>query len=223
MRPALSIFSKRSLHKMFENGLTHNQIVLAEKVMPMFGDKFYLTGGTALALLIGHRRSIDFDLASFHQVNSFHIERELLSQGFHIEHVMKSTGDEFSIIIEGIRITFFFFPFKIKPGLIWERVNIKLPNILTLGAMKAYALGRRSKWKDYVDLYFILKYQHSLEEIIVEADKIFSKNFNDKLFREQLCYFNDIDHSEVIEYIESNPSDEEIKKFLESEALNFLI
>jgi hypothetical protein len=208
---------------MFENGLTHNQIVLAEKVMPMFGDKFYLTGGTALALLIGHRRSIDFDLASFHQVNSFHIERGLLSQGFHIEHVMKSTGDEFSIIIEGIRITFFSFPFKIKPELIWERVNIKLPNILTLGAMKAYALGRRSKWKDYVDLYFILKYQHSLEEIIVEADKIFSKNFNDKLFREQLCYFNDIDHSEVIEYIESNPSDEEIKLFLESEALNFLI
>ena len=43
---------------------------------------------------------------------------------------------------------------------------------------------------------------------------------NDKLFREQLCYFNDIDHSEVIEYIDSNPSDEEIKLFLESEALN---
>jgi predicted nucleotidyltransferase component of viral defense system len=205
---------------MFENSLTDNQIVLAEKVMPLFGDNFYLTGGTALALLIGHRRSVDFDLVSFRQVNSFHIERRLLSQGFHIEHVMTLTGDEFSIIIEGIRITFFFFPFKIDPALVWERVNIKLPSILSLGAMKAYALGRRSKWKDYVDLYFILKNQHSLEEIIVEAGKVFSKNFNDKLFREQLCFFNDIDYSELIEYIDSNPSDDEIKSFLESEALN---
>ena len=32
----------------------------------------------------------------------------------------------------------------------------RLPSLLTLAAMKAYALGRRSKWKDYVDLYFLL-------------------------------------------------------------------
>ena len=219
MRPVRSIFSKRSLREMFEICLTDRQLELAGKVMPMFGERFYLSGGTAIALLIGHRRSIDFDLASFHQINPFQIERQLLSSGFSIQHVMKSTGDEFSVIIEEIRITFFFFPFKIKSELIWERNQIKLPDILTLGAMKAYAIGRRSKWKDYVDLYFILKSKLSLEEIIAAADKIFSKNFNDKLFREQLCYFDDIDYSEGIEYVGSSPSDEEIRAFLESEAL----
>ena len=85
--------------------------------------------------------------------------------------------------------------------------------------MKAYALGRQSKWKDYVDVYFILKFKHSLDELIAAADNIFSTSFNDKLFREQLCYFDDMDYSEVVEYIDINPSDSEIKAFLESEVL----
>ena len=38
-----------------------------------------------------------------------------------------------------------------------------MPDLLHLAAMKAYALGRRAKWKDYVDLYFILKDFYSSE------------------------------------------------------------
>ena len=43
--------------------------------------------------------------------------------------------------------------------------NIRLPELIDLAAMKAYALGRRSKWKDYVDLYFILKDYFTIEQI----------------------------------------------------------
>ena len=204
---------------MFENVLTDHQLVLAEKLMPLFRERFYLAGGTAVALLLGHRRSVDFDLASLHPIKPFQIERKLLTHGFSIQHVLTATGDEFSVIIHGIRITFFFFPFQIKQELFWDRFHINLPSILTLGAMKAYALGRRSKWKDYVDLYFILKSQHSLDELIAEANTIFSASFNDKLFREQLCYFDDMDYSEGVEYMDVTPTDDEIKVFLESEAL----
>jgi hypothetical protein len=204
---------------MFENILTDHQLALAEKLIPLFRERFYLAGGTALALLLGHRRSVDFDLACFLPIDPFQIERKLLVHGFSVQHVLTATGDEFSVIIDGIRITFFFFPFRIKPELIWDRLQIKLPDILTLGAMKAYALGRRSKWKDYVDLYFILKSKHSVNELIFASDNIFSTSFNDKLFREQLCYFNDIDYLEEVEYIGVTPTDDEIKYFLESEAL----
>ena len=204
---------------MFENVLTDHQLVLAEKLIPLFRERFYLVGGTAVALLLGHRRSIDFDLASLHPIDPFQIERKLLTHGFSVQHVLTATGDEFSVIIHGIRITFFFFPFQIKQELFWDRFHINLPSILTLGAMKAYALGRRSKWKDYVDLYFILKSQHSVDELIAEANTIFSASFNDKLFREQLCYFDDMDYSEGVEYMDVTPTDDEIKVFLESEAL----
>ena len=204
---------------MFENVLTDHQLVLAGKLMPLFRERFYLVGGTAVALLLGHRRSVDFDLASLHPIKPFQIERKLLTHGFSVQHVLTATGDEFSVIIHGIRITFFFFPFQIKQELFWDRFHINLPSILTLGAMKAYALGRRSKWKDYVDLYFILKSKHSLDELIAEANTIFSASFNDKLFREQLCYFDDMDYSEGVEYMDVTPTDDEIKVFLESEAL----
>ena len=204
---------------MFENVVTDHQLVLAGKLMPLFRERFYLVGGTAVALLLGHRRSIDFDLASLHPIKPFQIERKLLTHGVSVQYVLTATGDEFSVIIHGIRITFFFFPFQIKQELFWDRFHINLPSILTLGAMKAYALGRRSKWKDYVDLYFILKSKHSLDELIAEANTIFSASFNDKLFREQLCYFDDMDYSEGVEYMDVTPTDDEIKVFLESEAL----
>ena len=81
--------------------------------------------------------------------------------------------------------------------------------------MKAYALGGRGKWKDYVDLYFILRDHYSFEEISKRAKKLYKTFFNAKLFREQLAYFTDIDYSESVEYsIADAPSDDMIKKFL---------
>jgi hypothetical protein len=80
---------------MYENVLTQNQMVLAKKLLPVCSD-FYLIGGTALALQIGHRRSIDFDLASYNQIDPFGLERKLLSMGFDIQTVFTATSDEFS-------------------------------------------------------------------------------------------------------------------------------
>jgi hypothetical protein len=48
---------------MHENILTPDQRHLASHLLPGF-NQFYLCGGTAIALQIGHRKSIDFDLAS---------------------------------------------------------------------------------------------------------------------------------------------------------------
>ena len=126
----------------FDNVLTQNQIILAERLLPACSD-FYLVGGTALALQIGHRRSIDFDLASYNQIDPFGLERKLLSMGFDIQTVFTATGDELSVLINGIKVTFFMFPFVVEHEVFWERGQITLPEIPDLGAMKAYALGRR--------------------------------------------------------------------------------
>ena len=81
--------------------------------------------------------------------------------------------------------------------------------------MKAYALGRRSKWKDYVDLYFLLKKKFSIDEISQRAIEIYGDLFSDKLFRSQLSYFEDVDYSEEVDYIiPSPPSDDRIKQYL---------
>ncbi|BFT94841.1 MAG: hypothetical protein MNSN_10390 [Minisyncoccus archaeiphilus] len=78
---------------------------------------------------------------------------------------------------------------------------IKVPDLLTLAALKAYALGRRTKWKDYVDMYFILSNYFSMKAVVQKTSIIFGNSFNEKIFREQLAYFKDIDYSERVEYV----------------------
>ncbi|KKU76273.1 MAG: hypothetical protein UY03_C0040G0001, partial [Parcubacteria group bacterium GW2011_GWA2_47_64] len=79
-------------------------------------------------------------------------------------------------------------------------------------AMKAYALGRRAKWKDYVDMHFILKNFHGMAEIIKTAKEIFSSEFNEKIFRAQLAYFEDIDYTEKVVYRKGFEVDDEVIK-----------
>ena len=85
-------------------------MILAEKLLPVCSD-FYLAGSTALALQMEHRRSMDFDLAFFDQINPFNLERRLIAKKFKIQAVLNSTSDEFSILIDGIKVTFFLFLF----------------------------------------------------------------------------------------------------------------
>ena len=85
--------------------------------------------------------------------------------------------------------------------------------------MKAYAMGRRAKWKDYVDMYFLLRFYFTINEISAEAKKCFGDLFNERLFREQISYHADINYSEPVEYLVQIPSDEEIRQFLIDKAL----
>lgn len=86
---------------------------------------------------------------------------------------------------------------------------------LELAAMKAFALGQRSKWKDYVDLYFIIKNYRGVNEIVKKGKQLFGIMFNEKLFRTQLAYFDDINYSEKVEFMPGfEVSDTMIKKEL---------
>lgn len=129
------------------------------------------------------------------------------------------TKQEWTVFILNTKVTFYYFTETIKPVNNFENI-IKIPSLLDLAAMKAYTIGERSKWKDYVGLYFIIKYCYSLKKIIKRANYIFKESFNEKLFREQLVYFDDIDFSEDINFLNVSPDTEEIKQFLTEAAIS---
>lgn len=166
------------------------------KLVKKFANDFGLVGGTAVALHIGHRRSVDFDLFSLKPFDYLMVRKKILETN-RVETVFVDRPGEITVAVDGVKMTFFYYPFGIKFNCGLEAI-IKLPDLLTLAAMKAYALGRRAKWKDYVDLYFIMENQHSIDEIIKKAKEIFKNEFNEKIFRVQLAYFQDIDYSEKI-------------------------
>lgn len=178
-----------------------------------FSRKFGLVGGTAIALQIGHRRSLDFDLFTEDEFKNQSILNRI-SRTLKVESIIVNKLDELTLIIEGVKFTFFHYPYKIHYS---ERLRgvIKMPDLATLAAMKAFALGQRSKWKDYVDLYFIIKNYHGINEITKRGKDLFGAMFNEKLLRSQMAYFDDIDYAEEVEFLSGfEVEDEVIKKKL---------
>lgn len=180
----------------------HHKEILSKEQMALlplvrtFSKNFGLVGGTAIALHIGHRESLDFDLFSLEKFSNGAI-RAKIAKTEKIDHVSCDEEGQFTLLVNSVRFTFFHYPFKVLFTEDFEGI-IKLPDLPTLAAMKAYALGRRNKWKDYVDLYFILKDYLLVGEILKKASEIFGNEFSEKLFRMQLAYFDDIDYSEKI-------------------------
>jgi hypothetical protein len=186
--------------------------------LKFYKKKYYLVGDTAIALHLGHRRSIDFDLFTYEKVNTLAIKKRVLDSGF-TSTIILSKQDQIHFIINNVKVTFFEYPFKIEAT---QSIvdSFVIPDLLTLAAMKAFALGGRGKWKDYVDLYFILKNHFTLKEICNKAKALFTDVFNPILFCKQLSYFDDINYSEEVEYMPNFEVDEKvIKDFLVENAL----
>jgi len=164
-----------------------------------FKRSFYLVGGTAIALHIGHRRSIDFDLFTAKRLNKSRIKKKV----FELPYSKKTLFDDVDqahFYINQVKTTFFQYPYPVEHTEMFESI-ISMPSLLTLSALKAFALGRRAKWKDYVDLYFILNGYWAVNDISLEADRIFGQLFSEKLFRAQLAFHKDLDYSEQVEYM----------------------
>ena len=197
--------------------LDANQLVLLP-YLKNFQKTFYLVGGTAIALHLGHRRSIDFDLFTNSNLIKYRIKSKLNIIPFKQIPIFEDI-DQLHLHINNVKLTFFSFPYKINHQVKVDNV-ITMPSLLSLASMKAFALGRRSKWKDYVDLYFILKDHFSIKEICCETEVNFPAQFSEKLFREQLAFHKDIDHSEQVEFLAPEVSENEIKEFLIDKAIN---
>lgn len=192
--------------------LSKEQIELLP-LLKMANKNFGLVGGTAVALQIGHRRSIDFDLFSYKEFKNNNIKKQVMRVADITKTIVSKSG-EFTFFSNKVKVTFYNYPYKIEYKKKFDEI-IKMPDLLTLAAMKAFALGQRAKWKDYADLYFIMKDYFTFKEISKKGSKIFGPEFNEKLFRIQLSYFDDVNYDEAIEFLPGfEAGEEKIKKSL---------
>lgn len=170
-----------------------------------------LAGGTALSLQVAHRLSLDFDIFLNREIKRGDVLK--LKENFKIQNILYNTPDQLTIVtINKINISFINSPFKqlfrsIKTN------SLSLSHINDISADKAYTVGRRAVWRDYVDMYFILKNHLTVQEIIKFAGDKFGLEFNPKLFLEQLVYFEDLDIAKIA-FVEKTVAVDEIKDFL---------
>ncbi len=106
-----------------------------------FKREFYLVGGTAIALQVGHRRSVDFDLFKLSNINAVRTLNKL--DAAKISYVVtRRVSEQINVVINSVKMTFFQYPFAIEANIVFDN-TLRMPDLLILAAMKAYALGRR--------------------------------------------------------------------------------
>lgn len=189
-------------------------------LLKCFRREFYLVGGTAIALQIGHRKSIDFDLFKPTLFISKKILNKLDEKKYRYSVTHRISG-QLHLVMKNVKFTFFEYPYPIDTPIDFNKI-FRMPDLHTLAAMKAFALGRRSKWKDYVDLYYLIKDYFSVNDIIQKAEVIYGQEFSGKLFKAQLAFHKDINYAEPVEYMPGFEEKEEtIKAFLIEKALEW--
>lgn len=178
---------------------------------------FYLAGGTALALQIGHRDSVDFDLfknEAFDTTRLFERLREAFS-GLNVLKVQDEPNTLSLVVSESIKLSFLRYPYPLLRPLI-PSDHIDLADIADIGCMKLSAITGRGTMKDYVDLYFILQRMSLQELLALCAVKL--PQLDRAFIMKALVFFDDLDDEPVLYMQGQAVLFDEVKKFLRIQA-----
>lgn len=137
---------------LYKNTITKTMGAIATRLQPVLDDSWYLAGGTALALQIGHRASVDLDYFSTHSFDT-NVFRENLQHTFDTAQISFDfeTKDTIWCTIDGVKVSFTARPIKLlQPPM--SSNQFVLAGFSDITVMKLLALCSREEYKDYVDL-----------------------------------------------------------------------
>lgn len=120
-----------------------------------FVERFYLAGGTALALRLGHRRSIDLDFFSNVDTVTRATRLEILRALAPLDaQALENTEGNLLLEVRGVHVGFFSYSYTLlaPPESV---AGVAPPGLMDIGLMKLDALISRGARKDFYDLYWI--------------------------------------------------------------------
>lgn len=155
-------------------------------------DGFFLVGGTALALQIGHRESVDLDFFGNLEIDSDLFRQEISNYGKF--NIIKQSKNILITDIGSIKTDFvnYSYPMIEKPVV---ADGLRLASIQDIAAMKLNAISGRGSRKDFIDIFFLLK-EFSLNEMM----NFYLKKYDDGskfLVIKSLSYFEDAEEYEM--------------------------
>lgn len=175
-----------------------------------------LVGGTALALQLGHRKSVDLDFFGSVDAPLQEIALEL-SAFASISPLSESRMMRF-LIVDGVKVDIVNYPYSWIDEPITED-GVTLAGIKDIAAMKLSAITNRGTRKDFVDFYFLLKL-FSFDELI----DLYAKKYSDaQLFTtlKSLTYFDDAEQ-DPMPLMLSSLNWEEVKSHIVAEVGGFM-
>ena len=179
-----------------------------------FVSRYFLAGGTACALHLGHRLSFDLDFFSSRSVEPRIIVAKLKDLG-KLE-VLQNDEGTFNGSFNDVKLSFFIYPYPLLFPL-KDYQGIKIADIKDIACMKLDAISRRGTKRDFIDLYFICQ-DFDLSYLLALYEKKFAK-FNVPIWHvvKSLDYFNDAEENDLPEMLKP-VNWQEVKNFFTGEA-----
>ena len=165
-----------------------------------------LVGVTALALHLGHRKSVDLDMfGTFDPIVSY---RKLLADAGHsVEGAENGTVQ--SLRVNNVKVDLVNYPYPWLDDAI-EEGNIRLAGLRDIAAMKLSAVANRGRKKDFIDVARLLDV-FSLDQMLSLYKEKFSVSELSFPLR-GLMYFDDAEEDPMPEMFDSNFTWENVKK-----------
>jgi hypothetical protein len=141
--------------------------VLAETAAAICARGFLLGGGTALGLVYGHRRSIDFDWFTADAIGDpMRLAAELRGAGVSLEVTSVDRGTLHGTV-DGVRLSLleYRYPLLAQPVPVPSSAA-RLLSLDDIGAMKLSAVTQRGSRKDFVDLYVLATRHKPLKQLL---------------------------------------------------------
>ncbi len=186
-----------------------------------FQDRFYLAGGTSLALQIGHRDSIDFDFFAKEDIDTKKLFEQIRESftGHSISKIQEEENTLTVLIDESVKFSFFTHRYSLIRDAIRDEY-LTLASIEDIACMKLSAITGRASNKDYIDLYFILD-KFSLQEILGFANEKYPE-LDRNLLLKSLVYFDDVTEEKILFKNNTEVSFEDVKRKLQREVKAFV-
>ena len=156
--------------------------------------EFVLYGGTAIALHLGHRESVDFDFFGNRDFNPAELYAHVpFLAGSEILQQEKNTLTCRVQRGEPVKVSFFGLPRlkRIESPVTALDNGLKIASLLDLAGMKAAVVQQRAEAKDYLDLDSLIQHGISLPLAIAAAAAIYGEAFNPQITLKALCFFED--------------------------------
>ena len=192
---------------------TAQLVEIIKKSPPLFLESFYLSGGTALSLQIGHRESEDLDFFSREPFNPLKIQQQLT--GFGKLTDVEIAAGTLKAYLNGVKLQFLEYPYDlIEQYSNWEGVN--LSSVLDIGCTKLQTVGMRGSKKDLIDVYFLLEV-FSLTELFNAMQKKYKNiEYSQTHILKSLVYFADAELQPMPKMHKAVEWDEVKKKLVET-------
>ncbi|MHB8893746.1 MAG: nucleotidyl transferase AbiEii/AbiGii toxin family protein [Candidatus Geothermincolia bacterium] len=134
--------------------MSRSQALQLERLACILGDEgWYLAGGTALAIYLGHRRSVDLDWFAPALDDPLALAARIRDAGLAIEvrNIAKGTLEG---TVGGVRISFMEYRYPmLRKTTRWKEKGVALASLDDLAAMKLSAVAQRGSRKDFIDIY----------------------------------------------------------------------